>query len=209
MWSKNSSQKTHWLKAASCATIWLALWKDFHFDFRLSLIWSMKSCFYSCKQRRKRHPGGKKKKKKKGKHRESFSGFTGAAGTRETILGQHRKKWCRGRGSLLAICNPKFPVSPAQGITNSVQLRRNLKEPKVVRAAAIPGAEGAVPARLSPPARRAGPDSSFCTPAQPRSAPAVMDESTERQHPLLGSDGRRLFKIRNLFQWVFLFIYLF
>lgn len=118
----------HWLKAASCATIWLDLWKDFHFDFHLSLIWTMKSCFYTCKRRRKKASGvwG-------GKYRESSSGFTGAAGTRKTILEQHKTKVMQGQ-DLSSESAPKFLVSPVQGTTNSAQLRRNLKEPKIAGA---------------------------------------------------------------------------
>lgn len=137
----------HWLKAASCATIWLAL--CFISPAAISIyLWfgAWKAAFIVASR-------GEKGIREANTERALLA-FQELQKTREPILEQHKNKVMRGEDLSLQSAL-KFPVSPVQSITYSVQLRRNLKEPKIVRAE-IPRARGSgASAAPSPPGEQA------------------------------------------------------
>lgn len=140
----------HWLKAVSCATIWLAL------CFISSAVISIYLWFGAWKAAFIVVSRGEKGIWET--NIESSSGFIGAAGTSKMILEQQKTKRC---WEMIYLCNLYLSSLSAplwaQNITYSVQLQSNLKEPKIV-SAEIPSAEGisasTAPARLGAVATR-------------------------------------------------------
>lgn len=124
----------HWLKAASCATIWLAL--CFISSAEISIYpWfgAWKAAFIVVSR-------GEKGIREA--NIESSSGFIVAAGTSKMILELQKTKRC---WEMIYLCNLYLSSLSApprvQNITYSVQLQSNLKEPKIV-STEIPSEEG-------------------------------------------------------------------
>lgn len=190
----------HWLKAASCATIWLTL--CFISSAAISFyLWfgAWKAAFIVVSR-------GEKGIREA--NLESSSGFIGAAGTSKMILEQQKTKWC---WEMIYLCNlylSSLSVPPrVQNITYSVQLQSNLKEPKIV-SAEIPSAEGISASTAPTPLNAAAARGSLTAPSVHRDARswrsrslsvlALMD-GTKCKHSHLGSAVRCLLKNHKLF----------
>lgn len=194
----------HWLKAASCATIWLAL--CFISSAEISIyLWfgAWKDAFIVVSR-------GEKGIREA--NIESSSGFIVAAGTSKMILEQQKTKWCR---EMIYLCNLYLSSLSApprvQNITYSAQLQSNLKEPKIV-SAEIPSAEGISASMAPTPLGAAAARGSLTAPSVHRDerscssrslGVAALTDGIECKRSHLDSAGRCRLKNSKLFFFFF------